>query len=309
MGALALLALSAVARAADDPEDAGHSRAPDPSWQLDSSVSGRKYSIQSVAPGPSVGGTAEQLGLTLVSFQAPLQDDGSPYSLEPFLQRTSQWSVGFGGGHFATHNPLGGPDRTDWNASVSGAVDVYVKRWLAVTGGLAYGYNALHDGIINQTTHGFSGFAGLGFRVRDTRLDASYTLSTQDVAGSFTPLRQSFGLSAFSVIARCFSVGLSGTLIPGGRSGELSLEYFPVREIGAFASAFGGKGKFYSDDEVFNRYMGSVGLAGWLDPTMGIVGQYTLTIDDLVDQLTGQSIVGYREVSHAILLEVYARFP
>jgi hypothetical protein len=55
--------------------------------------------------------------------------------------------------------------------------------------------------------------------------------------------------------------------------------------------------------------MGSVGLAGWLDPTMGIVGQYTLTIDDLVDQLTGQSIVGYREVSHAILLEVYARFP
>lgn len=312
-GAILLVAVPAVAggAAADATlgEDPG-ARNSDPECQLDTTLSGRAYSIQNVVPSPEVHGTAEQLSLETVDFLVPLHDDGAPYSLRPFLQRTSTVSFSIGGGHFATHNPFGGPDRTELSGGASGAVNIYVRRWLALTGGLAYDYYVLHDVGVDQSTHAYSGSAGLGFRTGDMRIDASYGLVADDISGSFAPLRQSFQLSAEAAIARRWLVSLSGTVIAGGQEGTISPEYFLTRDIGLFASAFAGKGKFYSEDLVVKRYGGSGGLACWVDHDLELVAEYQLTIEDLPAQLvTPDSIVGYHEVSHTIFLGVNLRLP
>lgn len=51
------------------------------------------------------------------------------------------------------------------------------------------------------------------------------------------------------------------------------------------------------------RYAGWAGLAGWIDATTGILGQYELTIEDVT-----APTFGYREVTHAVTLEIYMRF-
>jgi hypothetical protein len=281
----------AAAAAADEPE---------PSWQFDSSILGQKYSLAYTGLGANVDGTAEQVELELVRFLTPLRDDGSPYSIQPFLQRTSRWWLTFDGGHFATHNPFGNPDRTDWNGSVAGSVDAYLHTHLALTGNLAYRYDTLHDVGLAQTTHAFAGGAGLGVRAADTRLDVSYQLLAQDTAGSFSSPRQLVTLALFSAIARRFTVSLSGTRIPGGNEGTLSLEYFATREIGPFVGGFAGRGKLYSSDLVVTRYRGWAGLAGWIDSSTALVGQYAYEVDDIP--------ADYHQVTHTISLEVYARF-
>jgi hypothetical protein len=245
-----------------------------------------------------------------MGFLAPLRDDGSPYSLQPFLQRMSTLSLTLGGGHFTTHNPLGGTDRTDSDGVLAGEINIYLRRWLAVTAGIAHGYDVLHDAGVDQATHSSSGFAGLGFRVRDTRFDVSYAQAVREVSGSYAPLRRgNLELSASTVVARRLSATVSATSIPGGGEGSISLEYFPTRSLGLFASGLGAKGELYADSTVVTHYVGSAGIADWFDPTVGLVLQYSLTIEDLPAEFVDQLLYGYHEVSHSILLEVYLRFP
>jgi len=277
-------------------------------WQVNTTVSGRMYSIDQASPSPSTDGMAEGLDLTLIKFVTPLHDDGAPYSLEPFLQRRSRLSFSLDGGHFSTRNPLGSVDRTNWSGGIGGAQDTYVQRWLALTSGEGYHYDALHDVGVHQSSHAFAGSLGLGVRAADTRVDVSYGLLVVDVAGS-VKARQSLSLSAFTVIARCFSASLSGTVIPSGAEGDISLEYFPTRALGVFAGAFAGRGQLHSDDLLFRRYAGRAGLAAWIDHAFGILGEYALTIENLPTQGFDQSVPGYREVSHTVTLEIYWRFP
>jgi hypothetical protein len=61
---------------------------------------------------------------------------------------------------------------------------------------------------------------------------------------------------------------------------------------------------------VVNRYVGSGGLAYWIDPGLELVAEYELTIEDLPVQFTDAAVIeGYREVSHTIFLEANLRFP
>jgi hypothetical protein len=309
VGALVLVDTWALAEAAEGGEVVSQQPAPDPdaTWELDTTLSGNRYALSNDAPSQPTDGTTLGLGFGLTRFLAPLRDDGAPYSLQPFLQRTSSWLVSIGGSHFATRNPFGGPDRTDWSGSLSGSLDVYLKRWLAVTVGLGSGYSVLHDVGVDQSTTSFSGSVGLGVRAGDTRVDVSYSRQALDSAGSDSS-RQFFEVSGFTAIARRFTLNPSATLISGGAEGDLSLEYFPTRELGIFGGALAGKGKLYSDDAIPTRYAGWVGVAGWIDPAFGIVGRYQLTFEELPEQAVDGSLLGYQEVTHALTLEVYARF-
>jgi hypothetical protein len=283
-------------------------RDPDPSWQVQTSLSGSKYSLQNVPPNLSTDGTTQNLDFGLTRYLAPLRDDGAPYSLQPFLQRSSRWSFGLGGGHFSTRNPFGGQDRTDWNGAISGSLDLYVKRWLALNGGFSYGYSALHDVGLDRSTHSFHPFFDVGLRLADTRLDAWYALDALDAGGSFAPLRRRFGATAFTAIARRFTLRAYGSVIPSGIEGSLSLEYFATRELGLFAGMLAGRGKLYSEDVVPTRYSDWLGLAAWIDPALGIGANYELTLEDLAAGAPGQPTVGYHQIAHALTLEVFARF-
>jgi hypothetical protein len=287
---------SAVADPPPESEAAVRAQAPDPSWQVNTSLSGSLYTL------PSTEGTAEGVDFAMTRFLAPLHDDGAPYSLEPFLQRSSTVSVALNGGHFSTRNPFGGEDRTHWNGGVSGSFDIYAKRWLALNAGLSYGYGILHDVGISESTHALDGFAELGLRLANTRFDAWYGFDALESAGSFAPLRQRVGASAFTAIARRFTLSLVGSLIPSGGRGSLSAEYFETRELGIYTGAFAGRGKFYSTDVISTRYAGWIGLATWLDPSFGIDVNYELTIDVLDEQ------VEVRELTHALTFNAFARF-
>ena len=105
-----LLDISNAALAADDAEnELSRILDPDPTLQVTSSLSGGRYSLQYGASGSNVSGTTEALELDAITFLTPLHDDGSPYSLQPYLQRTSTLTLDLGGSHFATHNPFGAP--------------------------------------------------------------------------------------------------------------------------------------------------------------------------------------------------------
>jgi hypothetical protein len=107
-----------------------------------------------------------------------------------------------------------------------------------------------------------------------------------------------------TAIARRFALDASATVIPSGVTGSLGLETFPARELGIFGGTSAARGKLYNVDVVPTRYAGWIGVAGWIDPAMGILGRYDLFVED-DPQANGQSV---REVSHAITLEVFARF-
>jgi hypothetical protein len=296
------------ATAAGEAASGQPARDPAPSMQVNASLSGSRYSLQSTSPTPSTYGTTQDLSFSLTRYLAPLRDDGAPYSLQPFLQRSNRLSIGLGGGHLSTHNPFGRQDHTVWNGGVSGSLDVYVKRWLALNGGLGYGHSTLHDVGFDQSTHSFSAFLGIGLRLADTRIDAWYDLVALDQGGSFAPLRRQFGASAFTAIARRFTLNVSGSVIANGVAGDLSLEYFATRELGIYAGTLASRGKLYSDESAPTRYAGWAGLAAWLDPAVGIGGAYQLTIEDLAQGAGGPQFVGYHQISHALSFALFARF-
>jgi hypothetical protein len=300
VGVVAFAGMLGVARAEDD-------EAADPIWQLNGTLVGQKYAYD-YPTSVSNDGLQLNLEVELVKYDAPLRDDGAPYSLQPFLQYRSSWSVSVDGGHFDTRNPLGGEDRTDWSGGFSASVNRYVKGGLALTGGVNYGFDVLHDVGVDETGHAFSGSAGIGLRIADTRFDVSYTLESLYLAGSFAPLRQEFGARVYTVLERRLSVNLSGDIIPGGFDGDLRLEFYPTREVGIFGGGAFAKGELYAASQVITRYMGRAGASVWLDRTMALVGEYEYTVEDLPLQAYLGAYDGFHEVAHTLLFELSMRF-
>jgi hypothetical protein len=305
LAAIAALVVSGAPARAEPPPDDTVALAPnpDPNFQVNTALSGRRYSISDTPEVPNTSGSQETLSMAIVAFGTPLHDDDSPYSLQPFTQRENTISISVDGGHFDTANAFGGVDRTEWYTGVGVGFDTYVKRWLAVFAGASYGYFDLHDVDLAETTHSFSGDVGVGVRHRDTRVDLSVAEQGNRTSG---PWRSSLTLSAFTVIRRRVSLTATGTLVQNGEEGFFDVELFPTKKAGVFASAFAGRFEPYSDPIVVKRYVGAAGFAGWFDATAALVGQYSLTYE--TDPATPQVTNGYNELSHTFLLEAYFRF-
>jgi hypothetical protein len=285
-----------------------------PSWQLGATLSGSLYSVDSVpvAGGisPDTKGRSASGALEVIRYLAPLVDDGSPRSLEPFLQRASTISASLGGGGFATENPYGSRDRTSANLGARAGMNVYLARYLALTAAFGYGYSVLHDVISNHERHGFSGSAGLGLRVGDARLDASYTFAASNVDGTFAPLQWgSVQLSAYVVLARFFTLSPWGRVMPHGGEGGLDLGLYATRDLGFFLGGFGGRSAFSSSDVLFNRYGGSAGLSYWAVSRARLAAYYRPTYTDVSPQVVDGLMYGYRQLDHSISLEVAVRLP
>ena len=311
-GGLLVTAATLVAAAAhaqgEPPAAELQSAGPDqePNFQVNSSVSGTRYALSSNPGVPGTGGNQETLSMEVIAFGAPLHDDDSPYSLQAFMQRENTFTLSAMGGRFDTSNPYGGVDRTEWYTGVGGAFDVYLKPWFAVFVGASYQYFSLHDVDAAQTGHGFAGDVGVGFRVRNTRLDLSVEEQGDRSSGAFGPWRRSLTLSAFTVIKRRVALTATGTLVQGGEEGSFEVEVFPTKSAGVFVSGFAGQFEPYVTPTLATRYVGSAGFAGWLDANTALVGQYELTYE--MDFATLPLTSGYNELSHTVVFEAYLRF-
>jgi hypothetical protein len=278
-----------------------------PNFQVDTIASGGWYSLSYPPSVPSTSGNSESLSMNVIAFQAPLRDDDSPYSLQPFFQRESTFTMSLSSGRFDTANQTGGVDRTEWNAGVGASFDAYLKRWFAVFAGASYGYFSLHDVDLAETGHSFSTDAGVGFRFRNTRVDLLVGEGISRTSGVFGAWRGNLTLYAFTVIRRRLSLTARGSLVQGGEEGFLEAELFPTKSSGVFASAFVGRYEPYVDPVVVTRTIGSVGFAGWFDATTGVLAEYSLTSE--TDPATPYVTIGYRELAHTLLLEAYFRLP
>jgi hypothetical protein len=271
-------------------------------WQVDSTATGSAYSLQeSGTSGRDLAGQAGSGAVGMTYFLQPVSEDGAPRSLQPFLQRASTAFVSLGGSHFVTHNPGAFVDRTDWSGGVSSGVDLYLTRMLAFTFALGYAYDVLQDVAVDQATHDFWGSVGGGLRAGDVRLDALYSFTASRSGGAFaSPRWGSVRLSAFAVLERRLTVSLSGTALSGGVQGSGALTYYPTQNLAIFGGGSLGRADFYRSDIVDRRYAGDVGLSYWVSPTVRLLGEYTLTIDDVRDL--------YSELSHTVLVEASVRF-
>ena len=288
---------------------------PDPrdglAWQIDASLQGSIYNVQpnmpnaplgSFAPAPSSSGNSASGNLELTRFLPRILDDGTPRSLQPFLQRASALYAEIGGGGFVTRTP-GLQDRTDSNLGLSLGMDVYVTRFLALTAGVGYGYDVLHDAGVDQTSNGFSAHGGLGIRVGDVRFDASYAFSASESGGTFAPLRWgTFEVSGFIVIARSFVLLPRGFGLQGGGGGGLDLAYYPTRDFGFRLGAFGERGELYSTPSlVDNRYGGDALVSYWVSRNVYLALIYNLTIDAIPGQFLGAGeITGDNQTTHSL---------
>jgi hypothetical protein len=270
--------------------------------QIDTLLTGAAYSIRNDGASQDIAGQSGIGEVAMTYYLQPLVDDGGPLSLEPFLQRTSEVFADVGARHFVTHNPNPGRiDRTEWAGWVSQGVGAYVTRMLVLNASFEYAYNALSDVGIDQRTHEFTGSAGAGLRAGDVELDASYTLTALRSGGSFSTLRWgTVQISAFAVMARRLVVRFSGAALAGGVQGSAYLAYYPTRTLGIFTEASMGRTKPYLSDVTDKRYAGELGVSWWVSPTVRLVGEYTLTVDDVLGL--------YSELTHAVQVEASVRF-
>jgi hypothetical protein len=311
--------LPAFAHAAVDTEAPGtgvRTHNPDASWELDTSFAGRSYSIHfQDAAASELSGSGERLRAALIDFLAPVRDDGTPYALQPFLQRTSSITVHVDLGHFETNDPFGSPLRTDYDANLGGGVSLYLRPWLNLFGNASYDYDSLSDnlGFASQgtTTHSFFGDVGLGLRRGDVLFRGSYYAASQHTSGPSLPFRQGVVLSAFAALARRFTISLDGETLPDGGDGGLSLEYFASRNLGIFAGGAAGRGQFYRSGPAVSRYGGSAGVGGWMYGSMELLATYSFTYESRAPSTqvtaTEPTDVGYHQITHELLFQINFR--
>jgi hypothetical protein len=293
------------------PERAGAS-----SWQLDATLRGAGYSINESVPVQyptplSTGGERVNGDLQVTRYLGPIVDDDAPRSLQPFLQRASVLYADVGGGGFLTRNPTGGQNRTDAGVGATLGLDIYVLRQLALTASLGYGYDILHDVDADVAAHAFSGSAGLGVRISDVRIDASYAFAASEANGSFAPLRWGqVNLAVFAVIDRRVTLNFWGELFQQSGGGGIDFGVYPTQDLGLFLDGAALRGELYASDTLVNRYYGSAGLSYWVTPRVRLGAYYELTVNvEPVQAQGGPEPFGSTEFDHAGVLQAEARLP
>jgi hypothetical protein len=275
---------------------------------------GLSGSVYTIHPGPYSNTDFDQQGnhgsgsLGAIVFLTPVVDNDAPRSLEPFLQRTSNIYADVFGGGFVTRYGDGAFTRTDSLVGADAGADVYVTRRLALTGGFRYAYDVLHDDVLVQKGHSFSGNAGVGVRIGDARLDASYSFSAYDLDGSF--LKQGWGgvgLSAYLLVAESFALTLGGHVNDTGGGGRLDLGLYTSKDFSFFGGFSGDTFTSLLRDVRSNRVAGSAGFAYWVTPTVRLACTYVLGASSTPSQPLQE--IERRTIEHSLSPSFIVRLP
>jgi hypothetical protein len=287
-------------------------------WQIAATVYGAYYSIHEAAPNPDESGGRGIGTLEINRYLAPVIDDDAPRSLQPFLQRSSRVYVSLTGAGFVTQLPpptssfVPSGTRSDANIGVGAGVDIYVTPVVAITAGLGYANDALHDdyAMLDQHTNAFSAEAGFGIRIRDVRIDVRYAFQALDIDGTWAPLRWgTLTGNAYMVFDRRVSLNVLGRAIEQGGEGGVDLGVYATQDLGFFLGGYGERGHVFASDLLVNRYQAYGGLSYWFSARARLGFQYTFTLTDvpLVAMMNGP--FGYDEYEHGFTLDAVFRLP
>jgi hypothetical protein len=250
-------------------------------------------------------------------YLSPVVDDDAPRSLQPFLQRASSIFFTMNVSGFVTQlSPVSSfgasATRSDTQFGPGVGVDIYVTPLFALTGGLGYSYDALHDDLamLDQHAHGFFARGGFGFRVKDARFDVQYAFQALDVDGAWAPLRWgTLTGTAFIVIDRRAALKFWGEALESGGGGGLEVDYYPLQSLGLFAGAYGARGKLYNDDTMVNRFRAWAGFSYWFTARVRAGLEYEFLLNDVPLQTVMGNTFGYDEYQHGCVLDLVFRIP
>lgn len=280
-------------------------------WEIAGGLSGSVFSIHT---GAADNGSVDQHGnrgsayVGPTVFLTPVVDNDAPLSLQPYLQRTSAIYGGISGGGFVTRYGGGAFTRKDSSVGANVGADIYVTRHVALTGGFQYAYDVLHDESIEDKGHALSGNGGVGMRLGDTRIDASYSFSAYNLDGAFVkPRWGSVALDAYFLIAQSFSVELSGHAAEEGGGGAVNLALFAKKDLAFFGGLAGQTFVYTASGTRSSVYGGSLGLSYWVAPTLRFTWAYGLGLNNA----PAQPLQAYEthQTTHSLSASFVARLP
>ena len=77
---------------------------------------------------------------------------------------------------------------------------------------------------------------------------------------------------------------------------------------GYFLNGSVSHGELYQSAVMITRYVGTIGVAGWVGPSTGIVGRFSHMVEHVPMQVIGNLFYGDDETSNQLTAEVYVRF-
>jgi hypothetical protein len=163
-------------------------------------------------------------------FSHPLADDGTPLSLQPFLQRASSIGISAIAGAYSTSDPTWPGTATSQWAGFSLAVDRYLTPELALTGEAGVESQAFGSPIPGTATPGLVLpwlSAGAGLRIQDTRVDLAWRFSPVVSGGAIDARAPGFfSLSLQSVIGQQLLLAGSVRTRASGGGAAASFNYY-----------------------------------------------------------------------------------
>jgi len=230
------------------------------------------------------------VGITLYPSR-PLQDDGAPLTLQPFLQRLSTVSVTIG---------AGGNGSSDSNRYGLGTVaaDIYLRPWFILGASLAfrldgdstvteiYGTNPLNpfmqiplgSVLVTSAVSQVVPRLDLGLRFGDVRIDLAYAPDLEWMGPSMvgTKLLRVY-LDLRAVFARRYDLALGARALDGGGGGRVYLAGYVTDRLGLFASVDAQHGAIYNNTSAnFDAASANAGVSYWFTRRVGGSASYQL---------------------------------
>ena len=208
-----------------------------------------------------------------------LVDDGSPLSLQPFLQRVSTLGAELSGGGFSTSDP-GWPRSytADW-VSAAAAVDQYLDRKFAIAATASverFETSGPVAGALNPTYVLPVISAGPGLRLRDTRIDVGYRYAPVVRDGDWDSRGWGRVYAAVdSLIARTVLLSIDTSTLPSGARASAGFNYYytPRFQLGGSFSVESGR-IYFNDEGVHTRLSPQAETSWWFTPRLRALASY-----------------------------------
>jgi len=217
--------------------------------------------------------------LSMTWYSERLFDDGSPLSLQPFLQKVSAFGAELSGGGFSTSDPGWPSSYTgDWFAAAA-SVDHYLDRTFAIaaaasversetSGPVAAAFNPTY--VLPRIS------AGPGLRFGDTRFDVGYRYAPVIRDGEWDSRgwgRVYAGVD--SVIARTLLLSLDASTLPSGARAAAGFNFYYTPRFQLGASFSFERGQIYFDEErVYTRLSPQADTSWWFTPRLRALASY-----------------------------------
>lgn len=228
--------------------------------------------------------------LAATVFLRRLVDDGTPLSLQPFLQRVGGVHVSAYGSGYKSQLDRSGELLFEGRGASGGgglSLDAYVRRFLALTASFSAQYATVSSYTADSaaglpmntsgTTVAMSSALGVGLRVADTRIDLGYSVALNSFdGGAFTvPFWGGATAAVRTVIKQYVDLSLGVSVIDQGASGNVAFALYPDNNLSLFASVGYAHGILYTrvttpQDRVF----GSIGGSMWLSRRVAAILSY-----------------------------------